>query len=203
MPTVRESEWDEESEWQETGEPRQSDDDIDSDVDWRAALAEEDPVPAPPEELEGAEFIATFDPKWQNAFEGLVYLGRLEATVEIPYHSFVVRTLTTGEKIKVTELIRHLEESIGYARAYRSAVVAAGLVLVDGQPLLVGSRKIDAVSQKYQYIIDNWHDFVVDILFEKINALEGQVIEVLTRLGVYEDRRRVVQPESAEVAGTD
>lgn len=141
--------------------------------------------------------FSSFDSKWQRAFEGLTYLGHLEKEVKIPYHSFVVRTLTTGEKIKVTELIHHLENSIGYARAYRAAVVAAALVLVDGQPLLVGSRKVDAISQKYQYLIDNWYDFVIDTLYESVNELEGNVIGVLKELGVYDDKRTVAQVESA------
>lgn len=143
------------------------------------------------------DVFSSFDVKWQRAFEGLTYLGHLESEVTIPYHSFVVRTLTTGEKIKVTELIQHLENSIGYARAYRAAVVAAGLVLVDGQPLLVGSRKVDAISQKYQYLIDNWYDFVIDTLYDKINELEGNVISVLKELGVYQDKKNVAIVESA------
>lgn len=151
-------------------------------------------------EQEEEETFSSFDTKWQRAFEGLTYLGHLETEVKIPYHSFVVRTLTTGEKIKVTELIQHLENSIGYARAYRAAVVAAGLVLVDGQPLLVGSRKVDAISQKYQYLIDNWYDFVIDILYDKINDLEGNVISVLKELGVYNDKKTVAVMDSATTA---
>lgn len=148
-------------------------------------------------EQDEEEAFSSFDSKWRRAFEGLTYLGHLETEVNIPYHSFVVRTLTTGEKIKVTELIQHLENSIGYARAYRAAVVAAGLVLVDGQPLLVGSRKVDAISQKYQYVIDNWYDFIIDTLYDKINELEGTVVSVLKELGVYNEKKTVAVVESA------
>lgn len=142
----------------------------------------------------------TFDPRWRNPFEGLTYLGYLEADVEIPYHSFKVRTLTTGEKIKVVQMIRELEDSIGYPRAYRAAVVAAGLTLVDGKPLLVGQKNLDVISQRYRYVTDNWYDYVIDILYDKINELEGQVLEVLKELGVYKNRREVVQVAEAEVA---
>lgn len=145
-----------------------------------------------------------FNPKWQKAFEGLAYLGYLEAKVEIPYHTFTVRTLTVGEKIKIAEMIKELEGSLGYARAYRAAVAAAGTVLVDGQPLLVGSRKIDSIAQKYQYMIDNWHDFVIDILYEKINELEGQVLKVLEELGIFNaDKQTVAQTGPAQVAKID
>lgn len=161
--------------------------------DWQVTPQKEEI----PEDL---EFVPVFDPKWQTTFEGLAYIGHLEATVSIPYHSFVVRTLTVGEKVKVAEMIKHLEDSLGYARAYRAAVASAGLVSVDGQPLLVGSRNIDAISQKFKYMVDNWHDFVIDIIYEKINELEGQVIKVLEELGIFSQQETVAQVNSAQIA---
>lgn len=154
----------------------------------------------PPEEQpeEDMEFFESFNPEWRQPFQGLVYLGHLEGKVEIPYHSFTVKTLTTGEKIKVVELIRHLEDSIGYARAYRAAIVAAALLTVDGKPLLVGSKNVEAISQRYRYITDNWYDFVVDLIYEKVNEMEGQVLEVLKELGIYDVRREVAQVDEAE-----
>lgn len=165
--------------------------------DWEVKPQKEEPIP------EDLEFVPVFDPKWQTAFEGLAYVGHLESTVTIPYHSFVVRTLTVGEKIKVAEMIKHLEDSLGYARAYRAAVAAAGLVSVDGQPLLVGSRNIDAISQKFKYMIDNWHDFVIDIIYEKVNELEGQVLKVLEELGVFAVQQTVAQVGTAQIASFD
>jgi len=157
----------------------------------------------PEEESESEEDAASsFDPKMKQAFEGLTYLGHLTAEVKIPYHSFTVRTLHTGEKIKVTELIQHLETSISYARAYRAAVAAAGLVLVDGKPLLTGSKQVDVIAQRYRYVTDNWYDPVIDILYDKINELEGKSLEILRELGVLaEPNQEVVQVDEVEVAG--
>src|SRR4051812_1732262 len=117
------------------------------DADWEK-VAEEvgDSVEQADQPDNDEDYFQSFDGRWRQEFEGLAYLGHLEAEVKIPYHTFQVRTLKTGEKIRVVELIKPLEDSVGYARAYRAAVVAAALVLVDGQPLLVGSRKIDAIS---------------------------------------------------------
>lgn len=175
--------------------PQEHDEDDDQ---W--VQADRPPVEAESEQEPEPEFDS-FDYKWRNKFEGLAYLGHLEGQVKIPYHEFTVRTLKVGEKIRVVEMVQHLEPSMSYARAYRAAIVAAGLVLVDGKPLLVGSRNIDAISQKYQYVIDNWYDFVVDSLFDKINELEGQVHEILKQLGIYQPRREVVEAERAETAG--
>lgn len=182
----------EENEWQEVQSVERDPDD----ESW-VPPEREQPAEAEAEDPE-LEWVHAFDEKWKRPFEGLAYLGALEDVVNIPYHSFRVRTLTTGEKIKVVALIQPMENSIGYARAYRAAVVAAGLLLVDGRPLLVGQKNLEVISQRYQYLTDNWYDYVIDILFDKIDELEGIVLEVLRELGVYKVRREVVQVEDAE-----
>lgn len=187
---------DTDGEWQDfvTVEPDEDDE------QWTTPSVEPDSDP----QVEAAEdelvWTDTFDGRWREAFQGLVYIGYLEGDVTIPYHSFKVRTLTTGEKIKVVQMIRDIENSIGYPRAYRAAVVAAGLMLVDGKPLLVGQKNLDVIPQRYRYVTDNWYDYVIDILYDKINELEGKVLEVLKELGVYQGRREVAQVPEAEVA---
>lgn len=189
------AETDEDQGWQEYAPVERDDDDIawaeqvDTEANEAAATPEDD-----------LPWIDSFDSRWRNEFEGLAYLGHLQAEVKIPYHSFTVRTLTIGEKIRVVSLVSEHENTIGYARAYRAAVVAAALILVDGKPLLVGQKNIDVIPQRYRYITDNWYDYVVDILFDKVDELEGKVLEVLKELGVYQTRREVVQVDEAEVA---
>lgn len=138
-----------------------------------------------------------FDPKWREAFEGLLFLGHLEDTVEIPGHSFVVRTLRTGEKLEALQVCRPYEGSISYARAYRAAMAAAGLVLVDGSPVVVASRTVGAVRQKYDYLVNNWYDPVIEVLYERIDALEGQVVRIMEEMGVYNAKpgRAAAPPE--------
>lgn len=126
----------------------------------------------------------SFPEKWKAPFEGLLYLGHLEREVEIPFHKFVVRTLTAGEKINVSLITAELSDTLGYGRSYRAAVVAAGLVLVDGQKLIAAEKDVDVLRQRYDYVTTMWHDPVIDILFEAINELEGQVLEVLKELDI-------------------
>lgn len=127
---------------------------------------------------------STFPDKWKAPFEGLLYLGYLEKEVEIPFHKFVVRTLTAGEKISVSLITAELADTLGYGRSYRAAVVAAGLILVDGQKLIAAEKDVDILRQKYDYVTISWHDPVIDILFEAINELEGKVLEVLNELDI-------------------
>ena len=126
----------------------------------------------------------SFPEKWKAPFEGLLYLGYLEKEVEIPFHKFTVRTLTAGEKINISLITEELANTLGYGRSYRSAVVAAGLVLVDGQKLIAAEKDVDILRQKYNYVISVWHDPIIDILFEAINELEGRVVEVLQELDI-------------------
>lgn len=137
-----------------------------------------------------------FDPKWREPFEGLLYLGHLEETVEIAGHTFVVRTLKTGEKLEALQLCKPYEDSVSFARAYRAAIAAAGLVSVDGLPVLVPQKQVSAVRQKFDYITSNWYDHIIERLYEEIDRLEGKVVKILEELGVVPSREYV-----AEVTG--
>jgi hypothetical protein len=131
--------------------------------------------------------IDTFPNEWKDEFEGLLFLGKLEKEVDrIPYHKFVVRTLTINEKLEVSLLAKPFIETIGYGRAYKASVVAAGLVSVDGRDMIPLSKGINVIRQKYEYIINNWYDTVIDILYQEIDALETKVIIILEQLGIIE-----------------
>jgi len=136
------------------------------------------------ETLEQEELVS-FPDEWKREFEGLLYLGHLEKEVtSIPFHTFVVRTLTVNEKLEVSLLTKDFVDTIGYGRAYRAAVVAAGLQSVDGRALVPSTTQKNVLRQKYEYVINGWYDPVVDILFGEIDVLEGKVLTVLSELGI-------------------
>ena len=131
--------------------------------------------------------IDSFPEEWKEEFEGLLFLGRLQREVtRIPFHKFVVRTLTVNEKLEVSLIAKPFIETIGYGRAYKTAVVSAGLVSVDGRDLIPANKGINVIRQKYEYVVNNWYDTVVDLLYEEINALENRVILVLQELGIID-----------------
>ena len=132
------------------------------------------------------QLLKSFPEEWKTEFEGLLYLGHLEKEVtSIPFHTFVVRTLTVNEKLAISLLTKEFQDTLGYGRSYRAAVVAAGLQSVDGRPLVPGSKGINILRQKYDYVTNGWYDPVIDTLFEEINALEGRVLGVLEEIGMY------------------
>ena len=129
----------------------------------------------------------SFPIEWRDEFEGLLFLGKLEKEVKsIPYHKFVVRTLTINEKLEVSLLAKPFIETIGYGRAYKASVVAAGLISVDGRDMVPLSKGINVIRQKYEYIVNNWYDAVVDILYDEISALETKGILILQELGIFD-----------------
>ena len=131
--------------------------------------------------------INTFPDSWKDEFEGMLFIGYLQREItRIPFHKFVVRTLTVNEKLEISLLTKPFMESIGYGRAYKAAVVAAGLVSVDGRDLVPSNKNINIIRQKYEYVVNNWYDSVVDILYNEIEALENRVIFVLQELGILD-----------------
>jgi len=131
--------------------------------------------------------VDTFPDEWKDEFEGLLFVGYLQHEVtKIPFHKFVVRTLNINEKLEISLLTKPFQDTIGYGRAFKAAIVAAGLVSVDGQELIPSNRNINVVRQKYDYVTENWHDAVVDILYEEIDTLENRVMMVLQELNIIE-----------------
>ena len=130
----------------------------------------------------GAEF---FPDEWKESFEGLLYLGYLHKEVtSIPFHTFVVRTLTINEKLEISLVTKEYIDTVGYGRAYRAAVVAAGLESVDGRALIPSAQGTNVFRQKFDYVVNSWYDGVIDILFGEIDELEGRVLKVLQELGI-------------------
>lgn len=130
----------------------------------------------------GAE---TFPEQWKAEFEGLLYLGYLRKQVDaIPFHRFIIRTLTVNDKLEVSLITKEYQDTLGYGRAYRAAVVAAGLESVDGRELISASRGTNTFRQKFEYVVNNWYDPVIDLLYREIDDLEGRVLMVLHHLGI-------------------
>jgi len=155
-------------------------------------------------ETQEIENSVSFPDEWKREFEGLLYLGHLEKEVtSIPFHTFVVRTLTVNEKLQVSLLTKDYVDTIGYGRAYRAAVVAAGLQSVDGRELVPSTTQKNILRQKYEYVINGWYDPVIDLLFGEIDVLEGNVLTVLQELGILSTQKIVPLFQDEEQSGDD
>lgn len=136
---------------------------------------------------EETENISTFPEAWKDEFEGLLFLGYLQSEVtQIPFHKFVIKTLTINEKIEVSLLTKPYVESVGFNRAWKAATVAAGLVSVDGRPLIASDKNVNSLKQKFDYVTQSWYDVVVELLYDSIQLLEDKAIVVLGELGIIQ-----------------
>lgn len=136
-------------------------------------------------DINDTQDILNFPEEWKDEFEGLLFLGYLQKEVtQIPFHKFVVRTLTTNDKIEVSLISKPYIETVGFSRAWKAATVAAGLVSVDGKPLIASSKNDNVLRQKYDYVVKNWYDVTIETLYNEIDSLENQSIIVLQELGI-------------------
>lgn len=141
---------------------------------------------APQEKPEEAAPLPEFDPRYRDAFTGLLYLGRLQQTFNLWGHTFVVRTLTTEQLAEVGLIVKPYLGTEMQNAVYQTAVVAAAVVSVDGQPL-PGSIEIDNSTElttvKYPYVAKNWLPAVREEIYNKCFELEILTREVLEALG--------------------
>lgn len=166
---------------------------------WEEVLAETPPEPLPTVAFEEqtapvepaavpmkakVEMTDAFPEEWKEDFEGLLYLGYLEAEVTIPFHAFTVRTLLPATKIELSMMLTDLQTSVGYGLAYKCAVVAAALEMVDDRPIIVASKVEPALRQKYNYVINSWYEPVIDVLYRAVDDLEARQLMVMRELGI-------------------
>lgn len=150
--------------------------------------ADGEPGVTPPQDAEekAEEPLPEFDPRHREAFEGVLYLGRLTQTVSLYGHTFVVRTLTTEENAEIALIVKPYEGLPAANMVYQAAVVAAGLVSVDGQPL-PGAITVDKTGElttiKYPYVAKNYMPPVKEAIYNKIFALEVKARHALLALG--------------------
>jgi hypothetical protein len=125
------------------------------------------------EVLVNVERAETFDDSVSREVEGLLFLGKLTHDCEIFGHTFLLRTLTRGERIAISLFVQDHENTLGLADALQTAYLALALVLVDGRPLTISLETETAeVRLRRNYdIIKNWFDPVLEALYAEYKIL--------------------------------
>jgi hypothetical protein len=118
-------------------------------------------------------------------FVGLLYLGRLSGTFRKFGHLFVVRTLTTEQLAEISQITKDYMGGEAYNAVYQSAVVAASVSTVDGQPLpgALTVNPLDDLQVRFTYVMRNWMPPVREKIYEECMALELTARKALTALG--------------------
>lgn len=132
------------------------------------------------------EGIPTFPEEHREKFVGLLYLGRLEDSLTWAGHTFVVRTLTSGEHIIAGMLVKPYLGTRIEGRAWQAAIVACGIELADGQPIydsLGPEDEMTVARKKMDYILKHWYPSTVNALHSKISELDILAREALEAMG--------------------
>lgn len=144
------------------------------------------PSAASSEDGRDDEPLPEYDPRYREPFEGLLYLGRLEETFRKWGHTFVIRTLTTEELVKVGMAVKPYEDTRASNAAYQAAVVAASVVTVDRQPLPSGITVDDAddlLAVRFPYVLKRWMPPVREMVYSRCFALELTARKALDAMG--------------------
>jgi hypothetical protein len=132
---------------------------------------------------ESGEALPSFDPRYSDDFEGLLYLGALTKSFSWLGHTFVIRTLSQDELLMVPIVMKPWTGTIGEPKAYTCAMVAMSVVSVDGKelPMPVGDGDGDYAwaHQRFGYVKGNWFQFTIDKVYSEYLVLEGKAQAVI------------------------
>lgn len=150
---------------------------------------------------EEGNLLPSFDPKYAEGFQGLLYIGALSKDFTWLQHEFTIRTLRDGEKLAIAKIIKPYMDTIGADRAYASAVAAMCILGVDGDdlPTPIGeTRKAEQWGQeRFRYVVDNWHGTTIDQVYNEYVGLEDLAFKVITAMG------KASAPEDSNLSSSD
>ena len=150
-------------------------------------LAPVDPITTVESLEEALEDLPSFDERYAEEFNGLMFLGALSKTFEWVGHTFTVRTLMTDDYLAVGFLTKEYAGTIAETRAYTTAVVALALQAVDGQPLPTPVATHDNnyawAYQRFAYVRSRYFPPVVDMIYNEFLVLEAKAQRVLDMMG--------------------
>lgn len=127
-----------------------------------------------------------FDERYKDDFEGLAFLGALEARFSYIGHKFVIRTLTVDELLAAGRIIGEYQDTPAGTRAYATVMVALSVVSVDGKglpsPIGEGDDAYSWARERFDYVKARWFPFTVDFVYERYLLLEGRTQQVLMEM---------------------
>ena len=129
------------------------------------------------------EKLPSFDPRYMQDFEGLLYLGALTKSFNWLGHTFVIRTLTQDEVLTVPILMKPWGGTIGEPKAYSTAMAALCVTSVDNKslPTPVGDAQGDYAwaFQRFAYAKSNWFQYTIDKVYSEYLMLEAKAQAVI------------------------
>jgi hypothetical protein len=118
-------------------------------------------------------------------FETLVTFGKKSKQAQVWGHTILISTLTVEEELGIGLLVKPYMNSDAYTRAYKTAVVAASIHEIDGQPVympLSAKEDNNAILRKKWEKIKSYYPAVVDQMYRATTELEQELFSLLDKL---------------------
>lgn len=122
--------------------------------------------------------------------ERLLTVGRRYKTINVADHEVRIRTLKTGDEMRIGLYTKPYLESHAFARAHQIAVIASGLVSIKkngiDQDLWTSLKEVtdpDEIFAKNVDALKEFHPPVVVKIYDEIMTLEREFAELAVKLG--------------------
>lgn len=126
-----------------------------------------------------------FDPRYKEDFEGLMFLGALQADFSFVGHKFRIRTLTVDELLAAARIIKEYEGTVADTRAYATVMVALSVISVDGIGLPAPIAEDGDYSwawERFNYVKAKWFPYTIDYVYERYLMLEERSRNVINQM---------------------
>ena len=151
---------------------------------WSADEEQGPEVPVAPATTPEEDLLAQFDPRWQEEFEGLLFVGKVTHNFNLAGHKVTVMTPEANDSLKAALLIKPYQNTAGELRALIIATLATCLVKIDGHTLPRGimADGSDDLETRFNWI-GQLHQVVIDGIYNEFLELEGKVAVAIRDLG--------------------
>lgn len=131
----------------------------------------------------------------------LVHIGSMTRSFEWMGHTFTIRTLRIEEEIAIGQLIKPYAGSITEEKAAVTAIAAACIETIDGNPVVVQLQRDPVVhlQEKYKALSTNWFWPVVKKINEEYMVLQQEMTKVIEETANLSVRDQIQNsPDSIE-----
>jgi len=149
-------------------------------------IDDDEEITSPVTEIDDLTPVHLTEDEQQN-FESIITFGKKTAVDEVFGHSVFLSTLTVEEELQIGLLVKPYLNTDAYYRAYKTAVVAASVKEIDGQPVyqpMSAHEDSNQIMRKKWDKIKTFYPIIVDSMYNCVTRLEeelGGLIEKISR----------------------
>ncbi|MFJ4902859.1 hypothetical protein [Streptomyces sp. NPDC088727] len=132
--------------------------------------------------------LPSFDKRYEENFQGLLYIGSLTDQFSWLGHEFVIRTLGIDEQLAIAQVLKpYVGTGGGEQLAYATALVALCVVSVDGEelptPIAEDAKLAEWAQRRFAYVKASWFQYTIDEVFQRYLKLEDTAQQVVAAMG--------------------